>query len=376
MNIMARHRKKANKTLPPNLYEGVNEHFKYRRPDTGKWHSFGKDRTKAVAAAKQLNSMLMPGRDIVEKIMNNSTIFNAFLDQYEFKIMPERDLAEETIKYYKGKLVHIRKHLGEKPTDEISVKEVAEFLDKFPPKTSNKYRACLSLIFKYAVANGLCRDNPAEKTISRRTQKNRRRLTLEGYKAIYEKAPRWLKNAMDIGLQTLQRREDIINFKFSNIKKGFLYVIQSKTKKHGQSAYLRIKIESPLKEILDRCRDGMCSPYLIHRKPDRFTDKMRNAISKKHYTQVTPDYLTKSFTEIRDTLGMYKNIPRDERPTFHEIRSLGIKLYEEQGIDAQFLAGHKNRAMTDRYKEGHETKWTEVAAGMEVYSNSQKQFAA
>ncbi len=60
----------------------------------------------------------------------------------------------------------------------------------------------------------------------------------------------------------------------------------------------------------------------------------------------------------------FKSIPIDERPSFHEIRSLGITQYEKSGIDAQALAGHKTRAMTDKYKEGHEPKWTEVEAGL------------
>jgi hypothetical protein len=367
---MARHRKKANKTLPPNLYEGVNGHYKYRRPDTGKWHSLGKDRPKAVSAAQQLNSMLMVGRDLVEKVVNNSTLFNTFLDQFESKIIPERDLADETIKAYKNKIITIRKYLGQKPADEISVMEIAEFLNQFPSVNSNRYRSLLGLIFKYAIAHGICQNNPAEKTIPRKIKKKRRRLTLEAYQAIHELSPNWLKNAMDIGLQTLQRREDIVAIKFSNIEKGFLYIIQNKTKKHGESAYLKIKINSPLKEILNRCRDGMLSPYLIHRKPDRFSEQTRNAKSKKHYTQITPDYLTKSFTEIRDSLSMFKNTPLEERPTFHEIRSLGIKLYEEQGEDAQFLAGHKTRAMTDKYKQGHEIRWTEVAAGLNLIAKT------
>ncbi|MES2142697.1 MAG: hypothetical protein V4471_07455 [Pseudomonadota bacterium] len=35
-----------------------------------------------------------------------------------------------------------------------------------------------------------------------------------------------------------------------------------------------------------------------------------------------------------------------KRPTFHEIRSLGIKQYENRGIDAQALAGHKTRGLS------------------------------
>ena len=55
-----------------------------------------------------------------------------------------------------------------------------------------------------------------------------------------------------------------------------------------------------------------------------------------------------------------------ERPTFHEMRSLGIKLYEDVGVDAQKLAGHTNRKMTDHYKKGHENEWTNVEATLQI----------
>jgi integrase len=308
----------------------------------------------------------MLGRDLVAKVTgsNSCILFESFLDQFENKIMVENDLAEATTREYKNRLVHVRKHLGKKPIDEISVKEIADFMDLFPPKTSNKYRKFLMLVFKYAIGKGLCHDNPAEKTLACKTSKSRTRLSLEGFVAIYEKAEQWLKNAMDIALQTLQRREDIVNIKRTDNKDGYLYVIQSKTKKHGEAAYLRIKVEEPLKEVINRCRDDLLSPYLIHRKPDRAHKQNYKAKSKKHYTQVTPGYLTKAFAEIRDQLELFKNIEKKKLPTFHEIRSLGIKLYEDQGIDAQELAGHKNRAMTDKYKEGHDISWTDVKAGL------------
>jgi hypothetical protein len=42
---------------------------------------------------------------------------------------------------------------------------------------------------------------------------------------------------------------------------------------------------------------------------------------------------------------------------------LGINIYEEElGMDAQRLAGHKSREMTDAYKKGHEISWTYVAS--------------
>lgn len=38
-------------------------------------------------------------------------------------------------------------------------------------------------------------------------------------------------------------------------------------------------------------------------------------------------------------------------PTFHELRSLSIRLYHDQGIDAQALAGHNSEDMTSVYRD-------------------------
>jgi len=49
------------------------------------------------------------------------------------------------------------------------------------------------------------------------------------------------------------------------------------------------------------------------------------------------------------------------RPTFHEIRALGIKQYKDSGIDPQELAGHSSKKMTNNYDSGHdEIRWVET----------------
>nr|WP_192805928.1 integrase [Rickettsiella massiliensis] len=265
----------------------------------------------------------MPGRDIVGKVINEPVqAFNTFLDRFEFELMPERKLAVLTIKEHKKKLVHIRKELGDKLIDELSIKEVSEFLDKFPSVSSNRYRSLLIVIFKYAIVKGLCKENPVEKTLPKMEEKKRQRLELEGFLDIYNyhEAEPWFKNAMDLGLQTLQRREDLVNLKFSDIKERYLYVIQHKTEKHGDSAYLKIKITPILQNVLSRCRDCFLSPFILHRKPDKHSKQNYKAESKQHFTQITPDYLTRTFSSIRDKLPRFKSIPMAKRPTFHEIR--------------------------------------------------------
>lgn len=47
-------------------------------------------------------------------------------------------------------------------------------------------------------------------------------------------------------------------------------------------------------------------------------------------------------------------------PSFHEIRSLAARLYNDQGIDAQALLGHKSADMTAVYRDTRGAEWTEV----------------
>jgi len=61
-----------------------------------------------------------------------------------------------------------------------------------------------------------------------------------------------------------------------------------------------------------------------------------------------PDAITSAFSEAMELSGIeFDSSP----PSFHEIRSLAIRLYAaENGEDfAQRLLGHKNMSMTKKY---------------------------
>ncbi len=284
-NKMARPRLKKYRDLPPNLtYDKKIKQYRYRRPDIRKHTQMGRDRSRAVSAAKQLNSIFMLGQDLVAKTIGTSQTLKQFIEtRFIPYILPERQLAESTLKEYHYMLVRILNNLGEKPIDNITIKDISDFLLQFTPTPSNHYRSLLSLIFKYAVAE-------------------------------------------------------------------------------GQSAYIKIAVGTSLKMALKRCEDGINSPYLIHRLPDRSSPSEK----KSHHTQVLPKYLSDRFAAARDKTGLFETMPELERPTFHEIRSLGIKLYENNGYDAQKLAGHTERKMTELYKEGHGIEWTKADANLEI----------
>ena len=71
--------------------------------------------------------------------------------------------------------------------------------------------------------------------------------------------------------------------------------------------------------------------------------------------------ITREFKEVRDSLEIFKGITMNTRPTFHEIRALGIKEYKDAGFDPQELAGHSSEKMTKNYDSGHdEIRWIET----------------
>ena len=68
--------------------------------------------------------------------------------------------------------------------------------------------------------------------------------------------------------------------------------------------------------------------------------------------------MTAAFREARDLTGI--NVAPDRTPpTYHELRSLGIRLYQQQGYNPQVLAGHKDAATT---ADSRGANWVDVAA--------------
>jgi len=375
---MARPRMAKNKSLPPNLYFDTSKKmYRYRRPDNGKSTLFGKDRAKAVVAAKKLNSLLMEGEDLVAKVMTEGKTLSQYIKERFVPVhLPEREIAEETMKGYMYQIKFIYKKLGGYPIHGISIKTVSDFLAEIKgARQSNKYRGLLAMIFDYAKGEGYIDTNPANDTLKRKEKKKRKRLNLEGFMAIHklagEEGMSWFQDAMDFNLITLQRREEIAHAKFENIKiesiKGqpvkILEVIQRKTKKHGKSSHIKIIVNEHLEQFIGKRKNtGISSPFIIHHIPRRILGKMHASKSREHHTQVLSDDLSRTFSKFRDKTGLFDHLKNDEKPTFHEIRSLAIKLHEDCGQDAQALAGHTTRQMTEAYKVGHELEWTYAEA--------------
>lgn len=352
--------------LPPNLYPNNNgTTFKYRRPDTGEWFGMGGDRQKAIAAAKKLNSLLLPSNDLVTAVIGAGVTVREFLEIYATEILPSREYAQDTIDLFETRRSQINAVLGDRAMDSITISDVADLVKPFGPRSANQIRSRLIDVFNHAAARGIVVDNPAVVTIAKLEKRITQRHTAAGLKKIRMASPLWMQNAIDLGLITAQRREDITRMRFDGIEDGYMYVVQLKTRRSSDAGWLQIKITPELQAVINRCRDDVPSPYLIHRRPDII--KRGKFKTKDHWTQVTDDYLTHAFQEIRDGCGAYNHLPMEERPGFHQIRALSQKLYELAGKDPQKIAGLTTKKMSKNYTKDHdEITWTEVAPDLDI----------
>lgn len=369
---MARPRTRKNKDLPPNLYRGGNNTWRYRHPLTGKYHGMGPDKAKAINAARKLNDLLIPATDLVSIVIGEVN-FGEFSQKFlaEKRRKDGRPLSENSLRTYRHSLNRCAAW-DQLALSSINLLMVNKLLDSLPASTSIETRSLLRQIFDLAISKGLVVDNPAAQTIKRHRIKQRKRHTLEGLDAIRNVSPQWLKNAIDIAMLTTQRRIDIINMKWSDIKEGFLHVAQEKTTDNPEDSfdilegagYVRIKINDELQRVLNRCKDNVVSPYIIHRVPKGKT-KNRDQ-TKEHWTQVEAQYVSREFLKAVKLSNAYPELNGRQLPSFHEIRALSIHLHKKAGKSAQTLAGHATEKMTEVYASGHEIIWNDADVGIDL----------
>lgn len=375
-----RKRLKKNKDLVDNLYGSVKNgvtYYQYKHPVTGQYHSMGTNKQEANAAARQLNNMLIPERNLVAEVMGTADKDMAHLiDRYRKELLPTKTLAASTQKTIEYRLSRLERDLGKKLIEDVDVQTVAEYLDEnFQRDAYIKHRAMLVELFRFAINKGLCPleiGNPAEVTYAKSEyEKARRRLTVDQFWAIHDKAEPWLQLAMETALITLQGRAEVINMKFADYQDKTLKVIRQKTSKHEHS---HLMIHCPqLEDIITRARQsGIASPYIIHRRPIRKVA----AQGRDHWTKFTPNNFSAEFRKVRDKCKCFEGMARQNRPTFHEIRALGSWLYKKQGFDNQSyiqpLMAHADEKMTEHYQQGHEQRWVTVSAELSIVETQPK----
>lgn len=361
-------RRPKNRGLPRNLTTHPKG-YRWKHPLTRKYVYLGKDvtRDEAIAAVEALNLQFAPKNRVFDRIVADRSFSLRRLIELHLETLNGdlgRNLAAVTKSNREWEFGKLKRELGDVDAVETNTHTLASYLRRLSSdQTRARYRARFVELFDTAVHEGWRDDNPARplRTISPKSK--RQRLTLEAFEAIRDKAPAWLRNAMDLGLQTLQRREDLVRLRWSDIEEDSLRIEQGKTGRR-----LAIRLSPPLREVLAACRDNIVSPYVLHRLPEKARPTGMRAVERDHHAQVLPEQLTRAFAVAVEAAHIGIEEGRT-RPTFHEIRSLGSALYRRAGWSEeqiQALAGHSDVSMTRHYLDGHELPFQPVDSGLDL----------
>src|SRR5690606_37367882 len=142
-----------------------------------------------------------------------------------------RKWAPKTAEVYESVIRRIEAGIGARAVATLTVKDCARFIREVTEsaRSRQQFRLVLSWILACAVEEGWIDTNPALQTRKFTHERQRDRLTLDGYKVVWAEAAPWLRNAMDLSLLTLLRREDVAALRFSDVHGDNLRVIPTKT---------------------------------------------------------------------------------------------------------------------------------------------------
>lgn len=375
---MSRPRNKANIILPENLYRKADKrngkiYYTYKDLRTGVMHGLGTDKESAINDALALNAVIYTSirsarLAAMTTLKSNSPSFTRVITQHKL-LCRKRKLAENTIKNKDTTCKAWEAALGgDTLLENITVRQLVEVLDSYQdrPRMAQAMRSAAIDIWKDAIQEGWANDNLAAKTRAESVEVQRSRLTLDDFNKIYDAAltlkDTWIARAMELAIVTAQRREDISNMEFrcrkestSWLEEDALCIIQQKT-----GSKLRIPLDIGILGftvggIVKSCRDNIVSNWMIHHQCPRTLSKPGD--------QVWKDTITKGFARARDLAGIKGTVGK-QPPTFHELRSLSIRLYTEKyGAEfAQAIAGHKDPAMTAIYRDVRGAEWQQIKA--------------
>jgi len=251
----------------------------------------------------------------------------------------------------------IREAIGAVACESLTTARCAELIESIEAtgkaRSAQAVRSRLMGICQRGQQLGWIHSNPAEATRQPAVQVKRGRLTLETYqqiRAVADQVNGWLGRAMDLALVTGADRSTISNLTRSHVLPDVLEIKRSKTAS-STGLVVHIPLDLTLHAAGLCLRDlvknstGIASRYLVHH-----TKTFGNA---PRGSQVFVDRMSHAFTEARILAGIPDTLPSGQgAPTFHEIRSLAKRLYDEQGdVDTQLLLGHSDVRTAKIYKD-------------------------
>lgn len=349
---------------PPYMtQDGDRGGFVIRNPINGKKKRYGADKEVEARRTATLLAEFVEQRRRRMLLESGLPTLAALVDRWTAERLPLMPWDTSTRETAQMRLKRIKRERGDELVDAIDCVSIEKWISAITARADpfNKWRQMWVWLYKFAVSQKIAATNEAEKverrSVSKKIESNkktRQQLDRVGFGEIYAQAEPWLQIAMEGSLLTLQSRKEVCNFKHTDFRDGFLFVIRDKVAADSHMAFIKIRLTPELEALRARAikLDSIASPYLIHRKPER--RQRRWMEGKPHWTYVNERYLTRAFKAARDKVERFKALPERERPTYHEIRGLGSRLYLERGRpkrDIQELMTHSSQQTTEIYLE-------------------------
>jgi integrase len=367
--MAARRREAKRRNWPTHLNQNGAGYFYWRDPDTKQDYGLGHDQARAFAEARAANMAVEKRRgniSLAQKILEpEGKALSDWATEYEKIYIGTRKVTPATIQTVKAGIRAVRSapfigtHLRSITTAEVSL-----FIEAATAKRGAQMaaliRKTLADMMREAETRGLIDTGKNPVTVTRVPyfEVERSRLTLDQFWRVYEKAKEadpWVARSFELALLTAQRREDVAAMEFGDVKDGFLFVTQSKTKvKLRIPLSVRIDVLGlSLEDVVKRCRDSVISKAMLHHSRHSGTVKPGDPVPKAS--------LTRGFMLARKAAEIAWDEGRTA-PTFHELRSLAARLYTDQhGPEfAQAILGHKSANMTAMYRDVRGAEWVEV----------------
>jgi len=300
----------------------------------------------------------MTAKRLVHAIRSAPDTVNDWIPAY-LAIVQARAVKPRTIAGSRRYLAKAGSAFGHLAVEAVTTRHIADYLATLAdrPRTQQAVRSLLLDLFRESVSAGWRADNPVAPTRSEPVRTQRGRLSLEAFRAIHtwslDHRPACQTRAIELALVTAQRLADVAALKFSDAHDGYLWVTQGKS---GAKVAIPLSLRLDalgwtVAEVIGRCRDGALSRYLVHH------GKSHGAA--KRGAPLFSTTISRHFAEARDAAGV--TVAGKTPPTFHELRSLSLRLYHDQGVNAQALAGHKSADMTSVYRDVRGDEWVKVS---------------
>lgn len=337
--MAARPRMRTRANWPANMHEPRPGYFTWRDPRDGKTHILGRmPLAQAIYESQEANVIVEKGavtKTLAERLTEDCKTISDLIEK-----MPKEGKKTTTTarKYYDEE---IRKAFGSKPCRDLTVEDASNLIEGIKARGKLRWaqavRSRLMGICAKGVALGWMDRNVAEVTETVKRKVQRKRLSLEEFNAIFEKAPQiaeWLQDAMLLALVSGQDRSTVGQWESDWIDGDVAIVRRTKTEARiAIPLALRMDaIGMTLADVIARCKStGIETKFLIHHRIRHVYVRPGSRVRFENFSQ--------AFSNARDLAG----ITGENAPTFHEIRSLSKRLYLDQGgVDTKALLGHSD----------------------------------